>query len=80
MEDNLFKDLFDLISKKERKIIIDDNPLIKNILGDVEVKDTKAPEVELQNLIVGLDEEYEPDEFIAVCNEYSKPCTASFKK
>lgn len=46
----------------------------------VEVKDTKAPEVELQNLIVGLDEEYEPDEFIAVCNEYSKPCTASFKK
>ena len=47
MEDNLFKDLFVLISKKERKINIDDNPLIKHILGDVEIKDTKLSDISL---------------------------------
>lgn len=46
----------------------------------VEVKDTKAPEVTLQDITVGLNEEFEPDEFILTCNEYSKPCIASYKK
>lgn len=45
----------------------------------VEVKDTKAPEVTLQELTVGLDEDFEVDLFIATCNEYSKPCVASYK-
>lgn len=45
----------------------------------VEVKDTKAPDVTLQELTVGLDEDFEVDLFIATCNEYSKPCVASYK-
>ena len=48
--------------------------------GKIVVKDTKAPEVEVKELTVGLDEEFDTSEFITVCNEYSKPCTATFKK
>ena len=47
--------------------------------GKIIVKDTKVPEVEVKDLTVGLDEEFEPSEFITVCKEYSKPCEASYK-
>ncbi len=48
--------------------------------GKVIVKDTKAPEVQVKELTVGLNEEFEPSEFVTVCNEYSKPCNISYKK
>ena len=51
----------------------------KSTKVDVEVKDTKAPDVEVQDLTVGLNEEFDTDEFVSVCNEYSKPCVVSYK-
>jgi len=48
--------------------------------GKIIVKDTTPPDVQIKELTVGLNEEFEVSEFITVCNEYSKPCTASFKK
>ena len=51
----------------------------KDTKVEVEVKDTKAPEVQVHDLTVGLDEEFETDEFVSSCTEYSKPCTVSYK-
>ena len=48
--------------------------------GKIIVKDTKAPDVQVKDLTVGLDEEFETSEFITVCNEYSKPCNVTYKK
>lgn len=43
--------------------------------GVIHVVDTKAPEVELVENKVGVNEEVDPNDFIAVCNDYSMPCT-----
>ncbi len=47
MNDTLFKKLLELISKKDRKININDNPLLKEILGDVDTSNTKLSDISL---------------------------------
>lgn len=48
--------------------------------GKIKVVDTKAPTVEVQELTVGVDEEYLVDDFIKVCDDYSKPCNVDYEK
>lgn len=43
--------------------------------GILHVVDTKAPEVELVENKIGVDEEIEPSDFLASCEDYSMPCT-----
>lgn len=52
----------------------------KNITksGKIKVIDTVAPKVEVKDVTVGLDEEFEPSEFISVCEDYSKPCNVEY--
>lgn len=42
--------------------------------GKIIVKDTTPPEVEVTDMKVGVGETIEPDEFIKVCTDYSRPC------
>lgn len=53
----------------------------KNITkaGKIIVKDTIIPDVEVQNLTVGVGEEYELDEFITKCVDYSSPCLVTYE-
>lgn len=47
----------------------------KNILkGKIIVKDTTPPEVELQDLTVGLNEDYDINDFLVSCNDLSEVC------
>lgn len=48
--------------------------------GIIKVVDTTAPEVEVQNLIVGTDEGYNLDDFIVSCKDYSMPCNVTTKE
>ena len=51
----------------------------KTTKGKVDVQDTTAPTVKTEDLVIGVNEEYELDEFISVCDDYSKPCTVTYK-
>ena len=51
----------------------------KVLKGTITVKDTTPPTVELSDLIIGVNEEYNPDDFLAKCEDYSKPCTVVIK-
>ena len=44
------------------------------------VKDTKAPDVEVMDLTVGVNEEFDISDFVMSCYDYSKPCNATYKK
>ena len=47
--------------------------------GVIKVVDTKAPVVSVQDLTVGLNEDYDLDDFVTSCEDYSKPCTIQLK-
>ena len=51
----------------------------KALKGTITVKDTTAPTVEVSDLIIGVNEEYNPDDFVSKCEDYSKPCTVVIK-
>ena len=53
----------------------------KNITkkGKLKVIDTVAPKVEVQDLTVGVNEEYEVSEFLTLCEDYSKPCNVLYE-
>ena len=51
----------------------------KTTKGKVIVQDTTAPTVKTEDLVIGVNEEYELDEFLSVCDDYSKPCTVTYK-
>lgn len=53
----------------------------KNITksGTIKVIDTVAPTVEVSDLTVGVDEEYSAEDFLSTCDDYSKPCTVTYK-
>lgn len=51
----------------------------KTTKGKVIVQDTTAPTVKTEDLVIGVNEEYELDEFLSVCEDYSKPCTVTLK-
>lgn len=42
--------------------------------GKIVVKDTTPPDVEIEDVKVGIDEKIEPDEFVKSCVDYSRPC------
>ena len=48
--------------------------------GKIYVKDTTKPIVEVQDLDVGVDEEFEPSEFVTKCEDLSLPCSIKYKK
>jgi len=48
--------------------------------GKVYVKDTTAPIVELKELTVGLNEEFEPDDFLVSCIDLSQVCYVNYAK
>lgn len=52
----------------------------KNITktGYIKVVDTVAPNVEVSELTVGVDEEFLPDDFVTLCDDYSKPCKVEY--
>lgn len=53
----------------------------KNITksGKLVVEDNTPPTVVVNNLTVGVDEEFEVDDFITSCEDYSMPCTVKYK-
>lgn len=51
----------------------------KVLKGVIEVKDTTPPRVEVSDLTIGVGEDYNPDEFLSKCEDYSKPCTVVMK-
>ena len=51
----------------------------KSLKGTITVKDTTAPTVEVSDLTIGVGEDYNPDEFLSKCEDYSKPCTVTMK-
>lgn len=48
--------------------------------GKIFVKDTTAPEVTVKEITVGVNEEFEPFEFLDTCNDLSLPCKTTYKK
>ena len=48
--------------------------------GKIKVIDTTSPTVKIENLTVGVNEEYVLDDFIASCEDYSMPCTVTLKE
>lgn len=46
--------------------------------GKIKVVDTVAPRVEVEELTVGVNEEFLVDDFVKVCEDYSKPCKAEY--
>ncbi|MCR5483761.1 MAG: hypothetical protein K6E99_05105 [Bacilli bacterium] len=61
----------------EYKYTVKYNHQIKE--GKIIVIDTKAPEVTTQDVTIGPDDDYELDDFIKSCNDYSKPCKVTLK-
>ncbi len=55
MDNNLFNELVEIVEKKENKIVFKDNPLLKEILGDVDVKDTRLSDISLYNSSIEKD-------------------------
>ena len=56
--------------------------VIKNdkiLKGKIYVKDTKAPIFTLENLEVGVNENFSPNDYILTCDDYSLPCSVKFK-
>lgn len=51
----------------------------KSYKGKLFVVDTTAPIVNVEELTVGVNEEFEASEFITSCNDLSLPCTAVYK-
>lgn len=47
--------------------------------GIIEVKDTKAPEVTVKQLTIGVSENFLLDDFIISCKDYSSTCNVSLK-
>jgi hypothetical protein len=47
--------------------------------GKVYVKDTTAPVVEVEEITVGVNELFSPNEFISKCEDLSLPCQATYK-
>lgn len=47
--------------------------------GKVYVKDTTIPTYELENLTVGVKEEFSPNDYLTKCDDLSLPCTVKFK-
>ena len=57
--------------------------IIKNGIvqkGKLYVKDTTKPKYELEDLIVGVNEEFSPNDFLLKCEDLSLPCSVRFKK
>lgn len=48
--------------------------------GKIFVKDTTAPTVTVKEITVGVNEEFEPYEFLDSCDDLSLPCKTSYKK
>ncbi len=48
--------------------------------GKIFVKDTTKPTFELNDLIVGVNEEFSPNDYLASCTDLSMPCLVRFKK
>lgn len=46
--------------------------------GKIKVVDTVAPRVEVEELTVGVDEDFLVDDFVKVCEDYSKPCKVEY--
>lgn len=46
--------------------------------GIIKVIDTTKPIVELDNIIIGKDEEFDPNILLVSCNDYSLPCNVTF--
>ena len=55
MDNNLFNELVEIIAKKENKIVFNEKNLLKEILGDVDVKDTKLSDISLYNSSIEKD-------------------------
>ena len=53
----------------------------KNITksGKIKVIDTVAPKVEVKDLTVGLNENFDIAEFLTLCNDYSTPCNVEYE-
>ena len=47
--------------------------------GKVYVKDTTKPTVEIEDLVVGVSEEFSPNDYLKKCEDYSLPCSVKFK-
>ena len=62
----------------EYKYTVKYNNLIKE--GKIIIVDTKAPEVVTQDVLIGPEDDYELDDFIKTCNDYSKPCKVTSKE
>lgn len=56
--------------------IIKNNEIKK---GKLYVKDTTPPVVETQELTVGVNEEFDPSEFVSKCDDLSLPCIVKYK-
>lgn len=52
----------------------------KELKGKVFVKDTTKPIVEVNDLTVGVNESFNPNEFLTKCDDLSLPCKVKYKK
>lgn len=66
-----------LTTKGEYTYQVSFNDNIKE--GKIVVKDTKAPNVETLDLTVGVNEEFQLDDFLQKCDDYSLPCVVETK-
>lgn len=48
--------------------------------GKIYVKDTTKPVFELEDLTVGVNEDFSPNDYLISCTDLSMPCTVRFKK
>ena len=48
--------------------------------GIIKVVDNTSPTVKVENLTIGVDEEYALDDFVTSCEDYSMPCTVTLKE
>ncbi len=48
--------------------------------GKLYVKDTTKPLFEIEDLTVGVNEDFNPNDFLTKCTDLSLPCTVKFKK
>lgn len=47
--------------------------------GKIEIIDTVSPKVEVIDLTIGLNEKFNGEDFLSLCDDYSKPCKVDFK-
>jgi hypothetical protein len=64
----------DSVGEYSYKLVSSDN--IKK--GKLYVKDSTKPNVTIQELTVGVNEEFDPDEFVSKCDDLSLPCTTTY--